>query len=277
MEGLIRLEYFTSGLANGLTSNQVPGGLNRDYGRPFGEGLTAEDYQAGQHLGDYISFALGMVEVIQGGINAAGGLLLAPETLGASATISLAGAAMITHGLSTISNATHHLTEPETKPYQENHSHAKTKKPSLTDEHGRVQAKSSKGDSGKSNASSSHSPDVGVGKTKGTVNTVSDFEKIKSLQGKSVKWLARNKPKGWRKVSTKNNEGWIWQDEAGQDRLRFMRPNGKNASSSQWARQENGYLRWQNGKGDFLDVNGKVVQKTDPKFQEKTHIPYEGL
>ena len=39
---------------------------------------------------------------------------------------------------------------------------------------------------------------------------------------------------------------------------------------------ENGYFRRRNANGDYLDVNGNVIPKTDPNFQWKTHIPYEG-
>jgi hypothetical protein len=56
-----------------------------------------------------------------------------------------------------------------------------------------------------------------------------------------------------------------------------MWKNGLNASANQWARQANGYFRWQNAAGEFLDINGKVISKMDPRFQELTHIPYEGL
>ncbi|WP_162903343.1 hypothetical protein [Taibaiella koreensis] len=50
-----------------------------------------------------------------------------------------------------------------------------------------------------------------------------------------------------------------------------------NAAASDWTRQENGYFRWRNESGDYLDKNGKVVPTNDPDFQVKTHIPYEGL
>ena len=114
----------------------------------------------------------------------------------------------------------------------------------------------------------------GGGSSKPSAST--DFPR-KSLRGVSEKWLKRNKPRGWREVSTDTKGGWKWLDENGVERLRFMRKNGLNASASQWARQANGYFRWQNHAGEFLDINGKVVSKMDPQFQELTHIPYEGL
>jgi RHS repeat-associated protein len=97
-----------------------------------------------------------------------------------------------------------------------------------------------------------------------------------SLRGVSTRWLRRNKPRGWREVPTARNEGWIWVDENGIERLRFMRPNGANPAASQWSRQSNGYFRWTNESGQFLDVDGNVVPPNHPAFQELTHIPYEG-
>jgi hypothetical protein len=36
--------------------------------------------------------------------------------------------------------------------------------------------------------------------------------------------------------------------------------------------------KWMNEKGEFLDVDGKVVSKSDNDvFHQKTHIPYEGV
>lgn len=99
----------------------------------------------------------------------------------------------------------------------------------------------------------------------------------KSLRGVSEKWLKHNKPRGWRQVPADTKGGWKWLDENGVERLRFMWKNGLNASANQWARQANGYFRWQNAAGEFLDINGKVISKMDPRFQELTHIPYEGL
>ncbi|MBU8898062.1 hypothetical protein KRR26_20815 [Corallococcus sp. M34] len=93
----------------------------------------------------------------------------------------------------------------------------------------------------------------------------------------ALKWLQRNKPSGWRQVATRNSEGWIWLDSNGVERLRFMRPNGKNPSASQWSRQSNGYFRWKDAADNFLDVDGAVVSPEHPGFQELTHIPYEGL
>ncbi len=97
-----------------------------------------------------------------------------------------------------------------------------------------------------------------------------------TLHGVSLKWLQKNKPAGWRTISTNNNEGWIWKDQNGVERLRFMRPTGKNASNEKWARKENGYFRWKNANDEFLDVNGKVVSDKAADFQERTHIGYEG-
>ncbi len=108
-------------------------------------------------------------------------------------------------------------------------------------------------------------------------NTCASRLSIKSLRGKNIKWLKKQKPKGWKTVPTRKNEGWIWVDENGNERLRFMRSNKKNPSQSQWGRQSNGYFRWQNERGDFLDIDGNIVSSSDPLFNEKTHIIYDGL
>jgi hypothetical protein len=55
-----------------------------------------------------------------------------------------------------------------------------------------------------------------------------------------------------------------------------MRPSGTNPSGSQWSRQANGYFRWLDEAGNFLDVDGNVVPPSHPLFQELTHIIYEG-
>lgn len=99
----------------------------------------------------------------------------------------------------------------------------------------------------------------------------------KSLRGVSVSWLKRNKPRGWRHVPTDKKGGWKWLDENGVERLRFMWKNGLNATSNKWCRQANGYFRWQNTKGQHLDIDGNVIDDTHPQFQALTHIPYEGV
>ncbi len=98
-----------------------------------------------------------------------------------------------------------------------------------------------------------------------------------SLRGKSLKAIQRAKPKGWRTFRVDRGSGWKWVDQNGVERLRYMRPNGKNPSASQWSRQSNGYFRWKNEAGDFLDIDGNVVPLNHPQFNELTHIMYEGL
>ena len=99
----------------------------------------------------------------------------------------------------------------------------------------------------------------------------------KSLRGVAEKWLKRNKPRGWRQIPTDKKGGWRWIDENGIERLRFMWKTGLNTTANKWARQANGYFRWQNAAGQHLDIDGNIVDITDPRFQELTHIPYEGL
>jgi hypothetical protein len=55
------------------------------------------------------------------------------------------------------------------------------------------------------------------------------------------------------------------------------RATGDNPSASQWSRQANGYFRWQDAKGSYLDIDGNVVPDTHTDFAERTHIMYEGV
>jgi hypothetical protein len=102
-----------------------------------------------------------------------------------------------------------------------------------------------------------------------------DFPR-KTLRGVSVKWLRKNKPRGWQELPTRDREGWVWQDQNGVDRLRFMRPTGLSPSNNKWSRQANGYFRWKDADGNYLDADGNVVPRSSSEFEELTHIMYEG-
>ncbi len=106
----------------------------------------------------------------------------------------------------------------------------------------------------------------------------------RSLRGASLSSLRRQRPRNWHEVPTRDHEGFIWVDENGVERLRFMRPTGQNPANNQWSRQANGYFRWQSSQshpGDpngrlFLDADGNIVPLNHPDFAELTHIMYEG-
>jgi hypothetical protein len=103
----------------------------------------------------------------------------------------------------------------------------------------------------------------------------------RTLRGVSLSWLKKHKPRNWQQVTTRDHEGFIWKDENGVERLRYMRPSGKNPANSKWSRQANGYFRWQPADSNpsnptFLDIDGNVVPQTAPDFAERTHIMYEG-
>jgi hypothetical protein len=120
---------------------------------------------------------------------------------------------------------------------------------------------------------------VGVGaaaKAVGKVAKVATAFPRSSLNGVSLKWLKGNKPGGWASAPTRGNKGFVWTDANGVERLRFMRPNGKTPAGSQWSREANGYFRWKDEGGNFLDASGNVVDPKNPNFQELTHIIYEG-
>jgi RHS repeat-associated protein len=118
----------------------------------------------------------------------------------------------------------------------------------------------------------------GVGK-----NMPKNMKKTPSLRGKSLNWIKKNKPKGWKTLKTDKGSGWKWVDDNGIERMRFMRPE-KDKTKVDWVRQEQGYFRWKNEKGEFLDADGNVVpvpskgasKEEKDLFNEKTHIIYEG-
>jgi RHS repeat-associated protein len=96
-----------------------------------------------------------------------------------------------------------------------------------------------------------------------------------TLRGVSLKWLRNNKPSSWQRVRADNGGGWKWIDENKRERLRFMRPTGRNPAANQWSRQTNGYFRWNDAAGNALDVDGNIVPP-GPEAQERSHIVYEG-
>jgi len=45
--------------------------------------------------------------------------------------------------------------------------------------------------------------------------------------------------------------------------------------ASQWSRQASGYLRWRNEAGEYLDIDGNVVDRSEALFNERTRIMHE--
>jgi hypothetical protein len=103
--------------------------------------------------------------------------------------------------------------------------------------------------------------------------TPTGFGKIKSLRGKSQKYVKRNKPRGWSIKPTKNprtgkrTKGWVMFDEAGNERLRFMRQE-KNSKKRNFDCQEIGYFRWQNEKVQYLEME-ILFQNQEEVLQKK--------
>lgn len=65
-----------------------------------------------------------------------------------------------------------------------------------------------------------------------------------------------------------DGHGWKFVDENGIERIRYMYPQ----KDARWAHERTGYFRRMNEKGQFLDMHGNVVEKSDPLFHVKTHI-----
>ncbi len=51
---------------------------------------------------------------------------------------------------------------------------------------------------------------------------------FKSLSGKSLNYLKKKKPSGWKTVQKDNGKGWKWLDSEGNERLIYQRPSGKS-------------------------------------------------
>jgi len=100
----------------------------------------------------------------------------------------------------------------------------------------------------------------------------------KGIRGQSLKKIKRKKPKGWKKVPTRDNEGFIFIDENGVERLRYMRPKGNNPMDGnlKWSRENNGYFIIRDANKNLLDKNGKIVIPGTPGWRERSHIMYEG-
>ena len=97
---------------------------------------------------------------------------------------------------------------------------------------------------------------------------------FKSLRGKSINWIKKQKPKDWTRQTSNNGKGFKWVDKNGIERFRCQRPS---KGKPRWNHEKNGYMRWRDQSGNYLDIDGYVVPRSDPNFLPKTHIPYEGL
>ncbi len=96
-----------------------------------------------------------------------------------------------------------------------------------------------------------------------------------SFFGKTQQQILKAAPKTWKKLPSDRGNGWKLVDENGIERVRFMRP--VKDVDPQWTRMKSGYWRRQNANGADLDEAGRVVPRTDPYFEEKTHITYSGV
>jgi len=47
---------------------------------------------------------------------------------------------------------------------------------------------------------------------------------IKSLRGKNLNWIKKQKPKEWKQCPSDNKKGFKWKDENDVERFRFQRP-----------------------------------------------------
>ena len=89
-----------------------------------------------------------------------------------------------------------------------------------------------------------------------------------SFFGKTPERVREAIPKGWAQRKAASGHGWVLVDETGAERVRYMYPdkNGK------FHHETTGYFRRNDAAGNFLDVDGKIVDPADPLFHVKTHI-----
>ena len=89
-----------------------------------------------------------------------------------------------------------------------------------------------------------------------------------SFFGKTPERIREAIPKGWTQRKAASGHGWVLVDETGAERVRYMYP----AKNGKFHHESTGYYRRNDAHGNFLDVDGKIVDPTDPLFHVKTHI-----
>jgi hypothetical protein len=97
---------------------------------------------------------------------------------------------------------------------------------------------------------------------------------FRSIQGQSLKAIERRAvDAGWKRRAAEGN-GWRYLDRNKIERIRYMYPESGHVD---WERMKQGYLRWTDEVGRYLDWHGSVVDPDDLDFAFKTHVPYEGI
>jgi RHS repeat-associated protein len=89
---------------------------------------------------------------------------------------------------------------------------------------------------------------------------------FKSLLGKGPSKVRGMRPSGWAERPAVRGHGWVWVDENGIERLRYMYPD----KNGRFVHEKTGYFRWTDGHGSPLDRYGNVVR--DPAAHDATHI-----
>ena len=94
-------------------------------------------------------------------------------------------------------------------------------------------------------------------------------EYVKSLRNRNLRYVEKRVAEGWKKLPADRGHGWKWVDANGVERIRYMYPDDE---AWKLFHEEEGYWRWVNKAGKFLDEWGNVVDESDPLFNQKTHI-----
>lgn len=108
-------------------------------------------------------------------------------------------------------------------------------------------------------------------------NPVKNFSGIKHLE------VLKRRPSNWKIKVVEPARGWIMTDEAGNERIQFMRPfpslKGVNPFT---LRMRMGYWIIRDQQGNYLDQQGKIIAPNISPVQMnnsqllKIHIPYTG-
>jgi len=89
-----------------------------------------------------------------------------------------------------------------------------------------------------------------------------------TLSGKSLKMIAKKaKDVKWKKAKLATGNGWKYLDENGVERIRY-----RYSKKGKFLHENDGYIRWKDKFGNFLDKNGKVVldPETTSEWQTMT-------
>lgn len=107
---------------------------------------------------------------------------------------------------------------------------------------------------------------------------------IRNFNGINHFEVLKRKPAKWVAKLMAHAHGWTMIDEAGNERIRFIRPNlSVNGSDPLSLRLRTGYWIIRDERGNYLDQSGNIVSNNIAPMQMSNsqllgvHIPYTGI